>query len=123
MPSLQDSIRGLREARENRNTVIKNFKFRLFDEFDSNRGVWLRAIKVLAELDCLLSLAKSSNALGDPVCRPEFVEGDAAWVEFKDLRHPALCMRQRLEDFIPNNIKLGLDVGRIALLTGEFCYF
>jgi DNA mismatch repair protein MSH6 len=110
----------LKEARENRNTAIKNFKFRLFDEFDSDRSVWLRAIRVLAELDCLLSLAKSSNALGDPVCRPEFVEGDAAWVEFKDLRHPTLCMRQGLGDFIPNDVQLGLDVGRIALLTGKF---
>lgn len=59
---------------------------------------------------------------GEPVCRPEFVEGDAAWVEFKDLRHPALCVRSGLKDFIPNNVKLGRDVGRIALLTGEFCY-
>lgn len=119
VPSLQGTIRRLKEARENRNTAIRNFKFRLFDEFDADRGLWLRAIRVLAELDCLFSLAKSSAALGDPVCRPEFVEGDAAFIEFKNLRHPALCTRPGLGDFIPNNVKLGKDVGRIALLTGE----
>jgi DNA mismatch repair protein MSH6 len=53
------------------------------------------------------------------MCRPEFVEGDSAFVEFEDLRHPALCTSERLKgDFIPNNVKLG-EGGRIALLTGK----
>lgn len=116
VPSLQGTIRRLKEARENRTTAIKTYKFRLFDEFDTDRGVWLRAVRVLAELDCLFSLAKSSSALGEPSCRPEFVEGDASLVDFEELRHPALCVRN---DFIPNDVKLGGDVGRIALLTGE----
>lgn len=82
--------------------------------------MWLRAIRVLAELDCLFSLAKSSQAMGEPVCRPEFVESEGeAWVEFEELRHPALAMRTK-GDFIPNDVKLGGEVGRIALLTGEF---
>lgn len=115
VPSLQGTVRTLKEARENRSTAIKNFKFRLFAEFSADRGVWLRATRVFAELDCLFSLAQSSSALGEPVCRPEFVEGNAATIDFEDLRHPALCVRN---DFIPNNVKLGGDVGRIALLTG-----
>ncbi|KAI6116215.1 hypothetical protein F5141DRAFT_1101863 [Pisolithus sp. B1] len=81
-----------------------------------HRGVWLRAIRVLAELDCLFSLAKSSVAIGEPSCRPEFVEGDAAFVEFEELRHPTLSALR--DNFIPNDIKLGGAVGRIALLTG-----
>lgn len=120
VPSLSPTIRSLKEARENRNAAIKDFKNRLFAEFDTDRSIWLRAIRVLSELDCLLSLAKSSNALGEPVCRPEFIEGDAAWVDFEELRHPALCVSTGLKgDFIPNDVKLGGDVGRIALLTGE----
>lgn len=109
-------IRSLKEARENRNTAIKDFKGRLYAEFDTDRGVWLRAIRVLAELDCLLSLAKSSVAIGEPSCRPEIVDGDAAVIEFEELRHPTLSALR--ESFIPNDIKLGGDVGRIALLTG-----
>lgn len=81
--------------------------------------MWLRAIRVMAELDCLFSLAKSSNALGEPACRPQFVEGDVAWVDFEELRHPAMALRTK-NDFIPNNVKLGGEVGRIALLTGSF---
>ncbi|KAI0066930.1 DNA mismatch repair protein Msh6 [Artomyces pyxidatus] len=117
VPALSSTIRALKEARETRSTIIKSFKFRLFGEFDKDRGVWLRAIRVMAELDCLLSLAKSSNAIGEPACRPEFVEGDTAWIDFKELRHPAMASRTKI-DFIPNDVKLGGDVGRIALLTG-----
>jgi DNA mismatch repair protein MSH6 len=119
IPALAPTIRSLKEARENRNTAIKNFKQRVFTEFDADRAVWLRAVRVLAELDCLFSLAKSSAALGEPVCRPELVEGHAAFVDFEELRHPALCISKGLKgDFIPNDVKLGGDVGRIILLTG-----
>ena len=98
--------------------AARDFKVRVFAEFDRDRDVWLRAIRTVAELDCLLSLAKSSEALGEPVCRPEFVEGDGgAMLEFEELRHPALCLRS--EDFIPNDVKLGGGVARVALLTGK----
>jgi DNA mismatch repair protein MSH6 len=112
---LAHPIRRLKEARETRNTVIKNFKYRLFAEFDDDRAIWLRAVKVMAELDCLFSLAKSSIAIGEPACRPELVEAESAFVDFKELRHPALNIKG---DFIPNNVHLGGAVGRIALLTG-----
>lgn len=78
--------------------------------------MWLRAVKVMAELDCLFSLAQSSMALGEPTCRPEFVESSSAYIDFENLRHPALCLN--VNSFIPNDVKLGGSVGRIALLTG-----
>ncbi|KAJ6618260.1 muts domain V-domain-containing protein [Mycena sp. CBHHK59/15] len=117
--SLQPTVRALKEARENRNAAIKAFRFRLFAEFDTDRSIWLRAVRVFAELDCLFSLAKASLAIGEPSCRPEFVEGDAAWVDFEELRHPTLCLNANLKSFIPNDIKLGGKAGNIALLTGD----
>jgi DNA mismatch repair protein MSH6 len=116
--ALQPTVRALKEARENRNAAIKAFRSRLFAEFDTDRSIWLRAVRVFAELDCLFSLAKASNAIGEPSCRPVFVEGDAAWVDFKELRHPTLCMNANLKSFIPNDIKLGGEASNIALLTG-----
>ena len=119
VPDLAPTIRSLKEAREHRNTAIKTFRERVYAEFDADRSVWLRAVRVLSELDCLFSLAKASAALGAPSCRPEFVEGDAAWVDFEDLRHPALSESAGFKgDFIPNNVRLGGEVARIALLTG-----
>lgn len=44
-----------------------------------------------------------------------------AWVDFVELRHPALAVRTK-GDFIPNDVKLGGEVGRIALLTGELIF-
>jgi len=117
VPTLSSTIRQLKEARERRSASIKDFKFRLFAEFDKDRSVWLRAIRVMAELDCLFSLVKSSKAFGEPACRPQLVEGDMAWVEFEELRHPAMALRTK-SDFIPNDVKLGETVGRISLLTG-----
>ena len=117
-------IRNLKEATENRNQAIKTFKNRLFAEFDADRGVWLRAVRALSELDCLISLAKSSVALGEPKCRPEIVKGESGFVDLKELRHPALCASERLKgDFIPNDVQLGGDKGKVALLTGSFVYF
>ncbi|KDQ32081.1 hypothetical protein PLEOSDRAFT_1100597 [Pleurotus ostreatus PC15] len=118
VPSLQGTIRALKEARETRNTTIKSFRNRVYAEFDTDRSLWLRAIRVFAELDCLISLAKSSLAIDEPSCRPEFVKGDMALVDFEELRHPTLSMSANVRDFIPNDIKLGGDYGRIALLTG-----
>ena len=124
VPELASTIRSLKEAREHRNTAVKEFRARVYGEFDADRSTWLRAIRVLSELDCLFSLAKASNALGEPMCRPEFVEGDAAFVEFEELRHPALSVSAGFGgDFIPNDVKLGGDVGRIALLTGMYVLF
>jgi DNA mismatch repair protein MSH6 len=116
VPELAKDIRSLKEARETRTGVVKDFKLRVFAEFDADREVWLRAIKTIAELDCLFSLAKASSVLGEPMCRPEFVESDAAFVDFEELRHPALCLKAT--DFIPNDVKLGGDSGKVALLTG-----
>ncbi|EJC97743.1 DNA mismatch repair protein Msh6 [Fomitiporia mediterranea MF3/22] len=118
VPDLAQAIRQLKEERERRTAAIKDFKFRVFAEFDKDRDVWLRAIRTLAELDCLFSLAKSSLAIGEPACRPEFVEGDGAGalLDFEELRHPTMCLKA--DNFIPNDVKLGGGVGRVALLTG-----
>jgi DNA mismatch repair protein MSH6 len=70
---------------------------------------------IFAEMDCLLSLAKASADLDEPRCRPELVESDEAFIDFRDLRHPALCLRS---DFISNDVQLGLNVPRQTLLTG-----
>lgn len=70
---------------------------------------------MVAELDCLMSLAKASADLDEPKCRPEFVEADQAFVDFEQLRHPSMCLRA---DFIANDVQLGGVQPRTILLTG-----
>lgn len=117
VPELASLIRKLKEARENRTTAATTFRVKVFARFDSERGLWLRAVRMLAELDCLFSLAKASEAIG-ATCRPEIVQSvdGKASVEFKNLKHPALCLKR--DEFIPNDVSLGADAPRVMLLTG-----
>lgn len=72
-------------------------------------------LRIIAELDCLVSLAKASANMDEPKCRPVFTPSDTAFVDFEDLRHPSMCLRA---DFISNNVRLGGDEPRQVLLTG-----
>lgn len=113
---LSDLVRNLQEAQETHGQVVKQVTGKLLARFDEQHSIWLAAIKVIAQLDCLISLASASAALGEPSCRPTFVESERSVVEFEELRHP--CIIQNVTDFIPNDVKLGGDAANINLLTG-----
>lgn len=115
-PELKALIRELQEAQETHGQIVKATSSRFFARFDQHYETWLAAVKVTAHLDCLISLAKASSALGEPCCRPVFVEDERSVVEFKELRHP--CILPNVTDFIPNDVKLGGDGAKITLLTG-----
>lgn len=116
---MREVIRAFQEAKETENSAKKNFYQRLLAEFDKDRSEWLKAVRIVAELDCLISLALASNDMDEPKCRPQFVEADHAFVDFEELRHPSMCLRS---DFIANDVKLGGPPGeeqpRTVLLTG-----
>lgn len=113
---LDELVRELQEAEETHSQVVKDVAQSFFRRFDVDNETWLQAIKVVAQLDCLISLAKSSTAIGQPSCRPTFVDAERSVVEFEELRHP--CMLNSVDDFIPNDIKLGGGGAKINLLTG-----
>jgi DNA mismatch repair protein MSH6 len=113
---LDDLVRELQEAEETHSQILKDVALRFFERFDVDYEVWLQAIQIISQLDCLISLAKASASLGHPSCRPQFVDDERSVVEFKELRHP--CMINSVDDFIPNDIKLGGDEAKINLLTG-----
>lgn len=113
---LRSLVRQLQEAQETHGQIVKQVAGRFFARFDEEYTTWLAAVKIIAQLDCLISLAKASAALGEPSCRPEFVEDERSVIEFEDLRHP--CMLPNVTDFIPNDVKLGGDTPNINLLTG-----
>ncbi|RFU76982.1 dna mismatch repair msh6 [Trichoderma arundinaceum] len=109
-------VRELQEAEETHSQLIREVASRFCKKFDVDYETWLRAIQIIAQLDCLVSLAKASASLGEPSCRPRFVEEERSVMEFEELRHP--CMINTVDDFIPNDIKLGGDQAKINLLTG-----
>lgn len=116
-PELEGLVQDLKEAQEMHGQTVKALAGRFFARFDIDYAIWLAAIKIVAQLDCLISLAKASTALGSPSCRPEFVEDENARsvLDFQDLRHPCI---ETTTNFIPNDIALGGPQASISLLTG-----
>lgn len=115
-PQLTALVRELQEAEETHSQLIREITSRFCRKFDADYETWLKSIQIVAQLDCLVSLAKASASLGEPSCRPQFVEEERSVMEFEELRHP--CMANTVDDFIPNDIKLGGDQAKINLLTG-----
>ena len=116
---LRALIRNLQEAQETHGQIVKDVSSRFFARFDQHYSTWLAAIRIIAHLDCLISLAKASSVLGEPSCRPVFLPADEAArsaISFSDLRHP--CMLGNVTDFIPNDVRLGGSNPNIDLLTG-----
>lgn len=115
-PELRVVIRKLQEAQETHSQIVKEVAGRFYARFDENYDIWLASVKIIAQLDCLISLAKASASLGEPSCRPVFVDDERSVLEFEELRHP--CMLPNVGDFIPNDVKLGGERPNISLLTG-----
>ncbi|KAL6238884.1 hypothetical protein BDW75DRAFT_189521 [Aspergillus navahoensis] len=115
-PELRTTIRKLQEAQETHSQIVKEVSKRFYARFDEHYSTWLSAVRVVSQLDCLISLAKASSSLGEPSCRPTFVEDERSVLEFEELRHP--CLLSSVDDFIPNDIELGGSAPNINLLTG-----
>jgi DNA mismatch repair protein MSH6 len=115
-PELRALVRQLLEAQETHAQIVKQVAGRFFERFAKANATWLAAVRIVAQLDCLISLARASADLGAPSCRPEFVEAERSVLELEELRHP--CMLPSVTDFIPNDIALGGHAEKINLLTG-----
>ncbi|KAF2192150.1 DNA mismatch repair protein Msh6 [Zopfia rhizophila CBS 207.26] len=115
-PELRKLVRALQEVQETHGQIVREVAGRFCSRFDEDYATWLAAVKIIAQLDCLISLAKASASLGEPSCRPVFSDAKRTVIEFEELRHP--CMLNTVDDFIPNDIKLGGDSANIDLLTG-----
>ncbi|KAG7886366.1 hypothetical protein KL938_000019 [Ogataea parapolymorpha] len=114
-------VRKLMEARELHKIIGESLQARMYGRFMGDYPIWSSSIKAVAQLDCILSLARASESLGMPACRPEFIDSASAQIEFQDLRHPCFIPGgiTGSKDFIPNDISLGVDQkDHIGLLTG-----
>ncbi|OWB73910.1 hypothetical protein B5S31_g3677 [[Candida] boidinii] len=115
-------VRELMEARELHKILGETIQQKMYAKFDSDSKVWSTVVRKLAEIDCIISLTRSSESLGYPMCRPEFVEeSESPFIDFKELRHPCFIPGgvSGTKDFIPNDVSLGVeDKNQVALLTG-----
>lgn len=81
---------------------------RLFAKFDQHRELWASAVRCLAHLDALLSLADVSSQPG--FSRPKFHDGAVtpAFIRLKNARHPCLAQTYQGGEYIPNHAALGV---------------
>lgn len=81
---------------------------RLFAKFDDHRNLWASAVRCLAHVDALLSLAEVSSQPG--FTRPTFHAGaaTASFIRLKNARHPCLAQTYQGGEYIPNDAALGV---------------
>lgn len=114
-PEVKKLVRELMEQKELHKTVCESIRSRLYGRFDVNYKTWVKVIKAVSSIDCLIALTKTSESIGYPSCRPTFRTSGEGFISFKELRHPCFVGSS---DFIPNDINLGGVHANFGLLTG-----
>lgn len=121
-PFVRKLVRALLEAQESHNGNAQVFQRKLYSQFcsQSNYQVFMDATRVISAIDCLLSLAKTSQTMAVH-SRPEILPLESKGgrsapplIKFTNLRHPVATTT----DFIPNDVELGGETSRFSLLTG-----
>ncbi|KAJ2763964.1 DNA mismatch repair protein msh6 [Coemansia nantahalensis] len=112
-PALREKVQERAEAVETQSMVLDSYQSRLYARFDRHYALAMKAVAVVAELDCLLALAAASGSLGAPACRPTILEdngcttGGGGYIEFRQLRHPCVALSVGASAFVANDIVLG----------------
>ncbi|KAJ1942892.1 DNA mismatch repair protein msh6, partial [Kickxella alabastrina] len=132
-PELRTKVQERAEAMETKSMVLDSYQSRLYARFDRHYALLMKAVSVVAELDCLLALSTASSCLGTPACRPIILESNGnagGYIEFRQLRHPCVALSSAgASDFVANDIVLGRkhdagtkandgDSASMILLTG-----
>jgi len=122
--------KDITEAEAHKDELSKNLSRNLFGRFSEYYRDFAGAVQVIAELDCLLSLASvSQNHLACQ--RPEFVSmddtGGHAMLELRQAYHPCLYetdmtneMTKQQTQFVPNDTVIGCEENpaRFVLVSG-----
>ena len=122
-PRIKNMVRRLQEAEERKNMVQTSIFANILKQFSEHWPMWNHAVSLIAELDCLISLSKCAQILGEPLCRPKLLDRTSltpSSISLEQFRHPCLCTTNTISNFIPNDLQLGTDsqAERVILLTG-----
>ncbi|MCD6385568.1 DNA mismatch repair protein MutS, partial [Candidatus Sumerlaeota bacterium] len=96
----------------------KELEYQLFEALRQEVAGYSREIqtqaRLIAELDCLLSLAEV--AIRNDYCEPEITDGDEIHIE--DGRHPVLELMNLDTPFVPNSTHIDNRENQILIITG-----
>ena len=126
---IEQLVNELDVASTRKETQLKDATRRVFATFARDLQQWHQATAVLAELDCLASLARvsahQSALVGCEPCRPQLVSyaetGGQAFVELRQCVHPVLACLPGSERFVANDIVLGTAecLARMVIVSGS----
>eukprot|EP00752_Nemacystus_decipiens_P016520 g14766.t2 len=113
-PFIKDQLERLAAAEQQLSDAQRDQMRTLFAKFDEHRELWAGAVRCLAHLDAVLSLAEVSAQPG--FSRPQFYEGAAtpSFIRLKNARHPCLAHTYQGGEYIPNDASLGNAPAGIA---------
>ncbi|VDK33025.1 unnamed protein product [Taenia asiatica] len=116
-PAITELFARLIIAEDAKQESMRGIMRRLFASFSSSYSNWQAAIRCIAELDCLISLANYSISAAAITCRPEFHpldSGNKPFLEIMGGYHPCLVKSFSGGEITPNDVQLGLIPGRQA---------
>ncbi|KAM7540693.1 hypothetical protein Aperf_G00000029658 [Anoplocephala perfoliata] len=122
-PSINELLSQLVAAEDAKQESTHGIMRRLFASFSSSYAKWHSAIKCIAELDCLMSLANYSISAAAITCRPEFYPIDPGTNPFLEIingYHPCLMRSFSSGEITPNDVQLGLIPGQEETTTTGF---
>lgn len=115
-PEVKVLARDLMEKLELHKQILENVKGNIYNLFNEHYKEWNQAVQIIAAVDCMLSITKTSETMSYPSCRPEYTnDTKVSHIKFEELRNPIYA---GTGTFIPNDVELGGDKPNFALLTG-----
>jgi len=121
-PRIKQLLAELENLEDQREDCIFPFLAKLFQEFHAHQASFRAAVRCLAELDALLSLAVASQGLSGSSCRAEVVQLDdpeaAGTLELRSCSHPVAASKMG-NSFVPNDTLLNAaSVPATLVVTG-----
>ncbi|KAL5112724.1 DNA mismatch repair protein Msh6 [Taenia crassiceps] len=119
-PAITELFARLVTAEDAKQESMQGIMRRLFASFSSSYSNWQAAIRCIAELDCLISLANYSISAAAITCRPEFYSLDPGTKPFLEIMggyHPCMVKSFSGDEITPNDVQLGLIPGQKATST------
>ncbi|CAH0760592.1 unnamed protein product [Diatraea saccharalis] len=113
----KDFLARMMAAEEQKTNVLKDLSRRMFEKFSTNYNQWESAVKCIATLDIVLSLSEFARQQSGDICLPEitFDTSKTPYINIVEGRHPCIPI---VNDFIPNDTRLGVEGASLLLLTG-----
>lgn len=108
-------LRCMLKLEEQRQTVVLDFIRKIFSKFSESHELWKKCVILVAQLDCLVSLAEYARNQ-KIVCMPEFIEKQTQYFNVTESYHPCFTHNS---DFIPNDVELGEQNPCLVIVTGK----